>query len=181
MVKSTGICTGKLSKDGYTFHTMGRQKDYSWSNVEKADWSAEGFFTQFSLCVVFKISMYIIWGSEAFWTGAQVQATQGKCAQLREKRRTLTDTYACITQSVKYNNLYACHARKLFFIDIFFHHLHFDGFSIFRYTTFLWDHFWVGSCYFRQDTLYIRTPRVKCLNVSLPTLLFTSLSASINV
>jgi len=31
--------------------------------------------------------------------------TQGVCPQLREKGRTLTDTYAYITQSVKYNNL----------------------------------------------------------------------------
>ena len=29
MEKSTEICTGKLSKVGFTFHTMGRQKDYS--------------------------------------------------------------------------------------------------------------------------------------------------------
>ena len=105
--------------------------------------------------------MYIIWGSEAFWTGAQVQATQGKCAQLREKRRTLTDTYACITQSVKYNNLYACHARKLFFIDIFFHHLH--HFLIFRYFVLHYTRFYgtvfessgLGMCIFKWDALYI--------------------------
>ena len=123
MVKSTGICTGKLSKDGYTFHTMGRLKHYSLVELlRKQTGPQKDFFTQFSLCVVFKISMYIIWGSEAFWTGAQVQATQGKCAQLREKRRTLTDTYACITQSVKYNNLtrvmYENYFSSIFFFTI---------------------------------------------------------------
>ena len=77
---------------------------------------------QFSLCVVCKICMYIIWGSEAFWTGAQVQATQGVCPQLREKGRTLTDTYAYITQSVKYNNLtrvmYENYFSSIFFFTI---------------------------------------------------------------
>ena len=53
MEKSTEICTGKLRKDEYTFHTMGRQKDYSWSNVEKADWSAQKIVLPSFVCVLF--------------------------------------------------------------------------------------------------------------------------------